>query len=178
LFDVLRPLFDLSRDVRRIASNTLTSAAEVARTAPRRLEGVPFEAGERGRASSVVQQLTGQAAQLRQRGIDPELVPNASASVRNAISEAESLAAEEREAIIRITPVVAFMRQRIITQIRNATAVVRAALTRFLQPLETLLEFLARTLGSRLPSFILVPKFIVDEMLEFATGKPRPGGGA
>jgi hypothetical protein len=168
IFDVLRPLMDLSRETRRVGGNVLTEAARLAGTVPNRLAGIKFEAGERGRATSIVQQLARQAPELRQRGIDPTLISNATNAERALIAEAEALPAEEREALVRMTPVIALMRQLIAAQLRPAVGALRAALSRFLGPLETMLDFLARTLGSRLTSFILVPRSVLKEMLRSA----------
>ncbi|MEW6640879.1 MAG: hypothetical protein AB1586_10275 [Pseudomonadota bacterium] len=168
VFDVLRPLMDLSRETRRVGSNVLAEAAQLARTVPNRLAGIKFEAGERGRATSIVQQIARQAPELRQRGIDPTLISNATDAERALIAEAEALPAEEREALVRMTPVVVLMRQMIAAQLRAAAGAARAALSRFLGPLETMLDFLARTLGSRLTSFIIVPRSVLKEMLRSA----------
>ena len=147
ILDVLRPLIDASRDARRIGSNTLTEAANLARTAPNRLDGVKFEAGERGRESSIVRQLARQGAQI--------LPQNAAATARTAVAEAESLPADEQEAIVKATGVIAAMRQLIVMQLRLATSAARAALARWLGPLEAMLEFLAKAFGNRLTTFIL-----------------------
>jgi hypothetical protein len=171
LREVLRPLLDWSRSVRQVGENTLASAQDVARAYPQRLEGVPFEAGERGRASSVIQQLNNQAAALRARGIDPELVPNATPSIRTVVAEAEGLPEEDREAILKMTPLIVTMRQLIINQLGAAAGVVRAAMIRFLAPLGTMLDFLAAaltTLATSLTSFIVIPKFILENMLKDA----------
>jgi hypothetical protein len=166
--EVLRPLFDFSRNARQVGNNTLGSLNEVAQLNPRRLEGVQIITGERGRASSVVQQIANQAVSLRQRGIDPKLVQNSTPFIRTVIAEAEALPAEEREAVIKITPVLVAMRQLIAIQLRIASGVARAALSRFLGPLEAMLSFLAKAFGGRLTSFILIPKFLFDQMLESA----------
>lgn len=168
LREVLRPLFDHSRQIRDTGTKTLNLLPEIARLNPRRLEGVPLGAGERGRASSVVQQLANQAVSLRARGIEPTLVQNATGPIRAAIAEAEALPAEEREAAVRMTPVIVAMRQLIVAQLRVATATLRAALEHFLGPLETMLQFLARELGGRLNTFFLIPKSLLDQMLRGA----------
>ena len=168
ILQILRPLLDLARDVRRVGNNTLAEAAQLARTVPTRLNGIKFEAGERGRATSIVRQLVGQAPQLRQQGIDPALISNATQVQRTIIAEAEALPAEEREALFKMSPVLVAMRQLIAVQLRLATGALRAALFRVLGPLETLLNFLARTFGSRLTSFILVPKSVLKEMMRSA----------
>jgi hypothetical protein len=152
LREVLRPLLDYSRNIRQTTQATLAAAEEVSLTNARRLEGVPLQTGIRGRASSVVQQLLNQAAALRARGIDPQLVPNASTTVRAAIADAEALAAEEKEAIAKATPLLVAMRQLIAAQLRAAGAVARAAIGRFLGPLETMLNFVAKAFGGRLTS--------------------------
>ena len=157
ILDVLRPLLEVSRDARRIGSNVLTESANLARTAPNRLDGIKFEAGERGRQSSIIRQLARQGAQL--------LPQNATAAARTAVAEAEALPADEREAIVKTTGVIAAMRQAIVANLRLVTAATRAALARWLTPLGTMLEFLATALGS-LSSFIVVPRFILDDMLK------------
>jgi hypothetical protein len=167
--EIVQPLLDRSASTRSIMAETEAEAAELARTAPIRLQGVRLGTGglgpevARNEAALVTSQLEAQAAQLQARGIQPTLLPDAS-STQQFLQRTRELALNQRDSITKLTPMLAAMRAAIGRSLAQASAAGRALLSTVLEPLEVALEFLASRLGGMLTTPILIPKELLKSL--------------
>jgi hypothetical protein len=166
--EIVQPLLDRSASTRSIMAETEAEAAELARTAPIRLQGVRLGTGGlgpevvRNEAALVTSQLEAQAAQLQARGIQPTLLPDAS-STQQFLQRTRELA-NQRDSITKLTPVLAAMRAAIGRSLAQASAAGRALLSTVLEPLDVALEFLASRLGGMLTTPLLIPKGLLKSL--------------
>jgi hypothetical protein len=100
----LQPLLELTRRYLQTMEGTRNLAADLVRTQPTRLAGVQFGSGGlgtevvRGRQALISTQMQQMATQLRARGIQPTLVPNATATARVVIANIRQLPITLRDA--------------------------------------------------------------------------------
>jgi hypothetical protein len=161
--DVVKPLLELSRSNRALMDETEAEAANLARTAPSRLEGVPLGTGglgpevARDANALVSSQLTAQANQLLARGIDPTLISNATAAEQAYLDRIRDSAVNNQDSIVRLTPVLAAMRLAAQNALRQASFAFQMLLRTVLDGLLTALDALASGLGSSLNNIIIIP---------------------
>jgi hypothetical protein len=167
--EIVQPLLDRSASTRSIMAETEAKAAELARTAPTRLQGVRVGTGglgpeiARNEAALVSSQLEAQAVQLRAQGIQPTLLPDAGAT-QQFIQRTRQLAVNERDAVARLTPLLTAMRLAIGRSLAQASAAGRALLSTILEPLNVALGFLASRLGGMLTTPILIPTTLLKSL--------------
>lgn len=160
--EIVQPLLNHSASTRAIMAETEAKAAELARTAPTRLQGIRLGTGglgpeiARNEAALVSRQMELQAVQLRARGIQPSLLPDAGAT-NQFIARTRQLALNNKDSIGRLLPILTAMRLAISRSLAQAGVAARALLSTILEPLDVVLEFLASRLGGMLVTPILVP---------------------
>lgn len=160
--EIVQPLLSESASTRAVMAETEAKAAELARIAPTRLQGIRLGTGglgpeiARNEAALVSNQIEAQAAQLRARGIQPSLLPDAGAT-RQFIIRVRQLALNNRDSINRLLPILGTMRLVIAQSLAQAGAAARALLSTVLEPLDVALEFLASRLGGMLSTPLIVP---------------------
>ena len=161
--EALQPLLKLAEHHQQMIQSTRDIAADLIRQYPNRLRGVTFSPGGLGPAvgrdhraliSTQLQQL---AVQLRARGIDPRLVPDAFVAARNQVSAIRNLPINAREALLHVSSAAAAARAAF------TYAVSRAGLSAGAQVLRVLgaaIEGLVSISGRLITPFIFV---ITDE---------------
>ena len=161
--DVVKPLLELSRSNRALMNETEAEAANLARLAPTRLEGVPLGTGGLGTevardANALVSsQLTAQANQLLARGVDPTLISNATAAEQAYLERIRDTAINNQDTVARLTPVLAAMRLAAQNALRQASVALQMLLRTVLDGLIAALDALATRLGSSLNNIIIIP---------------------
>jgi hypothetical protein len=162
--DVVKPLLEFSRNNRALMTETEDEAAQLLRTAPTRLQGVPLGTGglgpevARDANSLISSQLAAQANQLAARGIDPQLISNATAAEQALLDRIRDQAINNQDTVAKMTPIIAAMRLAAQAALRQAAFAVRMLLNTILDGLIAALDALAASMGSMLVTPLIFPK--------------------
>jgi hypothetical protein len=163
--EALQPLLTNARQNMNLIYQTRTVAEELMETFPTRLQGVFFAARERTEAGLITTQIEQMAEQLRMRGIEPELIPQACATGRRLLASIRQMPVSLQDAATRVAMAAAAARTAFTTAARTAAS---SASSAFLRALSAAVEGII-ALSGRL---ISVPIIIIDPKM---LGRP-PGG--
>ncbi len=167
--EIVRPIVTRSESMRALMDETETKALELARTNGTRLQGVRIGAGglgpevARSEASLVSAQLEAQAVQLRARGIEPTILPNA-AQASSYLARVRALAVNNKDSAAKMFPVLTAMRVAAQQALRQASIAGRALLSTVLDGLLIALEAVAARIGTTLTTPILIPTEILESL--------------
>jgi hypothetical protein len=165
--DICQPVLRQSGEYLSAAAETERVALELQRSDPTRFQGVVLGQGgmgpEIGRTARalVSNQLNQQSRQLIARGIEPRLIPSIRASLQPVTTLIRQLPLEDKDAIGKLSAILASMRALVSTAARQALIAGRAALSAALIAIEEALV----SIGSRLTTPpLLIPKFLLRQI--------------
>jgi hypothetical protein len=160
--EALQPMLSAARQNINLIERTRNVAADLIRTNPTRLAGVHFGSGGLGpatgrtHASLISTQIQQMAAVLRERGIEPRLVPRMHAAGNALLGTLRQVPISVRDAGIKIAAAAATARAAFTQAAARAAA--SSASSTFLRGLAAAMEALI-SIGGRL---ISVPIIIID----------------
>lgn len=166
---ICQPLLNQSGTYLRVAAETERAALELQRSNPTRFANVIMGEGgmgpEVGRTAQalVSNQMNAMSRQLTARGIEPRLIPSARAALQPVLTQIrQNLPLQDRDAVAKLSAILASMRAMLSVAARQALLAGRAALAAALAAIEEALV----GIGSRLttPLIIINPQEILRRL--------------